>query len=164
LTSMSEPTPEEGRKKAEQEKLTREKMTAFGYDPANDAEFAKFQELEAKQAAGRIEQRDVLRGMETFRFNEDDKARRDAARPPEKNQQEQQRNSAGTDDRAAERERARAQYEQNLQNDSGREPDRGAERAAAREVWEKNLKGENRTQTIEQDPNLQRDRDIDHGR
>jgi hypothetical protein len=95
---MNEPTPEEARKKAEQEKLCREKMKALDYDPDNPAELAKFQELEAKFAAGRIKQQDVFREMETFRIEQSDKERGAAKQqvqpaeeqeldlPPEKNQ------------------------------------------------------------------------------
>ena len=161
---MSEPTPEEARLKAEQEKLSRERLEAFGGDPSNAAEFARFQELEAKYAAKQIDFQDLLRGIETHRTDQEDKARRDAAKSsPEKNQQDQQRNSAGVNDRAAEREQARALYEQHVQKDAARGDERAAERAGARQAWEKSLAGETQAKTIEQEQDLQRKRDIDRG-
>jgi hypothetical protein len=80
---MSERTPEEeelARQQAEKEKLLRERMEAYGYDPDNAAEKARFEELEAKRAADRITQQDVFRGMETFKTEQADKERREEAK------------------------------------------------------------------------------------
>jgi len=87
--SFEEAIAKAEREKAERAKATSEKMTAYGYDPTNEAEIAKFQELEAKRAAGRIEQQDVLRGMEKFHFEREDKERRDAAKEAGKSQEQQ---------------------------------------------------------------------------
>jgi hypothetical protein len=151
---MNDTPAEEARKKAEQEKLTREKMTAFGFDPTNNAELAKFQELEAKRSAGRIEHQDVLRGMETFRTNQDDKARNDEAKALEKGQQRQ------PGEGGLSKEAARTQFEQSLEKNSNRE----VEHAAARAAWEKALHGETPAKTLEQEQEQELQKQKDKGR
>jgi hypothetical protein len=169
---MSDSTPEEARK-AEQEKLARERMAAFGYDPTNQAELAKFQELESKLAAGRIEQQDILRGMEKFAWEQADKERRDAERSPEKNQQEQQRDDREAARRQldryeknnppeAERTAVRAEFDRYMNTTEAAGRDHTAAEAARAEL-QKHIADAERGQAPEQTPNLQRKTDIDRG-
>lgn len=167
---MSDSTPEEARK-AEQEKLARERMAAYGYDPTNDAEFAKFQELESKLAAGRIEQQDVLRRMDKFAWEQADKERREGERLPEKNQQEQQRDDReaarkqldryeNSNPSEAERAAVRAEFDRYMNTTEAAGADRMAAEAARAEL-QKHIAEAERGQTPEQTPNLQRKADID---
>ena len=85
MSDPNDPIQEEAQKraeleKAERDKLDREKMAAFGWDPDNPALFDAYQKNQDKVATEQMTQQDAFRDMRARDYEEADKQRRDEAK------------------------------------------------------------------------------------
>jgi hypothetical protein len=77
----------------------REKLTAFGFDAAKPATLAKWEELGTRVDAGRITEKDRLRELAQYLWNEDDKERRTGQNPEKQPEQQPARERQQEPDR-----------------------------------------------------------------
>jgi hypothetical protein len=95
---------EEREASAPADEAVKERMAAFGYDAAEPATLAKWQELGRKVDAGRITEKDRLRAMTQYLWEQGDKERRDRAREALTRKQETERDvGTGGDQKELER-------------------------------------------------------------
>jgi hypothetical protein len=75
---------------ANDNEAAKERMLAFGFDPAKPATLAKWQELGGQVDAGRITEKDRLREMAQYLWHEADKERRAGHQPEQPGARERQ--------------------------------------------------------------------------